>query len=98
MLARIFSLLFILYFVVTSLVMSVLAVLIWLVTRPFDRNLRFLHLFSSFWSSLYVWGMPAWKITIEGKEKIDRSQAYMIVSNHQSMVDILAGFYLFPQS
>ena len=47
MLARIFSLLFILYFVVTSLVMSVLAVLIWLVTRPFDRNLRFLHLFSS---------------------------------------------------
>ena len=33
--------------------------------------------------------MPSfWKITVEGKEKIDKSKTYVIISNHQSEFDI----------
>ena len=39
--------------------------------------------------------MPAWPLSIVGKEKIDRKKVYVIVSNHQSLLDILMYFRLF---
>jgi 1-acyl-sn-glycerol-3-phosphate acyltransferase len=65
------------------------------VTYPFDRRLRLLHLFTCFWGSLYTWTMPAWRIRIEGRDKVRKDKAYMIVSNHQSQLDILIAFRLF---
>ena len=52
-------------------------------------------MFTSFWASLYVWMVPAWKVSITGREKIDPKKTYVIVSNHQSLLDILVSFGLF---
>ncbi|MDJ0887040.1 MAG: lysophospholipid acyltransferase family protein [Desulfobacterales bacterium] len=72
-----------------------LALIIWLTTRWFDRRLVTLHMFTSFWACLYLWIMPAWSLRILGREKIDRRAQYIIVSNHQSQLDILVAFGLF---
>ena len=95
MLNRIISTLFIAYIGITCAFFYVFALLIWLVTRPFDKRLVILHLFSCFWASLYIWTMPAWRISSSGRDKVDWKKTYMVVSNHQSQLDILAAFTLF---
>jgi 1-acyl-sn-glycerol-3-phosphate acyltransferase len=68
---------------------------IWLVSAPFDRRRRLLHQFTCFWASLYTWLNPAWPVRIEGRQKIRRGEAYVMVANHQSLLDILVLFRLF---
>jgi 1-acyl-sn-glycerol-3-phosphate acyltransferase len=91
---RIFSTLFWIFLTVSSLLLFPVAVLIWVLTVPFDRRLTLLHRFTCFWASLYTWLNPVWRITIEGKEKIARDTAYVMVANHQSLLDILVLFRL----
>lgn len=95
MLNRIISTLFIAYIGITCALFYVIALLIWVVTRPFDKRLVILHLYSCFWASLYIWTMPAWRISSSGRDKVDWKKTYMVVSNHQSQLDILAAFTLF---
>ncbi len=71
------------------------ALLIFLLTVWFDPNLKWLHQFTSFWASLYIWLFPPWRVSHSGKEHVDPKSTYIIVSNHQSLVDILAAFTLF---
>ena len=52
-------------------------------------------MFTSFWACLYLWVMPAWSVTAAGREKIRRDTNYIVVSNHQSQLDILVAFRLF---
>lgn len=91
----VFSLLFWFYVFASSLLLFLIALLIWLLTFPFDRRLRVLHLFTSFWGVLYLWTNPFWPLRIEGRENIGRDQVYVMVSNHQSMLDILVLHALF---
>lgn len=95
MFSIIFSIFYWLFITLTSIVMFIFALLIWLFTLPFDRNLRILHQFSSFWASLYTWFNPAWQVSIEGKEHIKKGETYVMVCNHQSAVDIPVLFRLF---
>jgi len=73
----------------------ILALTIWLLTVPFDRRLVWLHMFTSFWACLYLWIVPAWSVTTSGRDKIRRDTTYIVVSNHQSQLDILVAFHLF---
>ena len=66
-----------------------------LLTAPFDRRLVWLHMFTSFWACLYLWIVPAWSVTTAGRDKIRRDATYIVVSNHQSQLDILVAFHLF---
>ena len=95
MLGRLVGYLFLVIVAVTSIPLYLIAVLLRVCTYPFDRRLRFLHLFTCFWASLYTWMMPPWRIRIEGREHVRKNVAYMIVSNHQSQLDILVAFRLF---
>jgi len=90
-----FSVVFWVFLTLTSLLCFPIAVLVWAVTVPFDRRLRALHLFTCFWASLYTWFNPFWPVTIEGKEHIRRDGTYVMVANHQSLLDILVLFRLF---
>lgn len=90
-----FSVLFWTFFVLSCIFMFLVAFLIWLLTVLFDRKLRYLHLFSSFWGHMYIWFNPLWKCRIYGRNKIKQNKTYVIVSNHQSMLDILVLFGLF---
>ncbi len=87
--------LFLCYMAVTSILLFFVALLVWAITAPFDRHLRALHLLTCFWASLYTWSMPAWPVTIKGREKHNSRQTYVIVSNHQSLLDILIFYRLF---
>ncbi|MEA3435999.1 MAG: lysophospholipid acyltransferase family protein, partial [Thermodesulfobacteriota bacterium] len=71
------------------------AILIWLFTVLFDRRLVALHFFTSFWASVYLWIMPAWSVSTKGRKKVKKGRIYMVVSNHQSQLDILVAFRLF---
>ena len=95
MLRRILSLGFWIFVTLTSILLYPVAVLIWAVTAPFDRRKFLLHKFTCFWASLYTWLNPVWPVTIEGGEKIRREEAYVMVANHLSLLDILVIFRLF---
>lgn len=92
---RIFSSLFWLFMVVSSIVLFPIALLLWATTVLFDRRLVLLHRFTCFWASLYTWLNPVWRVRIDGREKIAPNTAYVMVVNHQSLLDILVLFRLF---
>ncbi len=83
------------FVVLSSAVLFPVALIIWAVTAPFDRRRRALHLFTCFWASLYTWLNPAWRVTIHGREHLDRDATYVYVANHLSLLDILVLFRLF---
>jgi len=39
--------------------------------------------------------MPTWNITTSGRKNVQKNQTYMIVCNHQSLLDILVNFRLY---
>src|SRR3989454_1863322 len=95
MLRRALSLVFWLFLAASSIALFPVAVVIWAVTAPFDRRRTLLHQFTCFWASLYTWLNPAWRVRVEGREKIRPHVAYVMVANHQSLLDILVLFRLF---
>lgn len=54
----------------------------------FDKERVALHWASRVWSYGIFRLCPLWKLRVEGREKIDRSRPWVIVTNHQSMLDI----------
>lgn len=86
---------FLAFITLSSILLFLGAVVIWCLTKWFDHRLVILHLYSSFWASIYVWIMPAWHIKRLGKNNIDWSRTYIIISNHQSLLDMLVAFSLF---
>lgn len=89
------SLLFWGFLVLSSLLLFPVAVLVWAVTAPFDRQLVWLHRFTCLWASLYTWTNPAWRVSVEGRERIRPDETYVMVANHLSLLDILVLFRLF---
>ena len=81
--------------VITIIIIFPLYLTIWVLTVLFDKKLITVHFVTSLWASLYTWINPWWKITIENRENLKNNKAYIIISNHQSMLDILVLFRLF---
>jgi 1-acyl-sn-glycerol-3-phosphate acyltransferase len=63
--------------------------IIWLVVLPFDRERLVTHWILMYQSLILVSLIPIWKIKIEGREKAVKGTTYVIISNHQSLLDIL---------
>jgi 1-acyl-sn-glycerol-3-phosphate acyltransferase len=87
-----YNLLFWPYLVASCAVLFVPALALFLVTFAWDRHLRLLHRYTSAWGAHYVTRAPLVPVVIEGRERVRPDAAYVYVSNHQSMVDILAVF------
>jgi len=92
---RLLSLGFWVFVTLSSIAIFPVALLVWALTVLFDRKLVVLHRFTCLWASLYTWLNPAWRVHIEGREKIRDDTAYVMVANHQSLLDILVLFRLF---
>lgn len=95
MLNRLVASLYIAFIFLTSAVFFLVAVVIFALTCPVDRRLVLLHRFTCLWASLYIWVFPPWSVRVMGREHIEPGTTYVMVSNHQSMVDILVVFLLF---
>ncbi|WP_373046813.1 lysophospholipid acyltransferase family protein [Vulgatibacter sp.] len=91
----IFSLLFWIFFAISSALLFCVALVIFLVTLPFDPKGRVQHLFSCAWAQLYFWVNPTWRLHVQGREKLPWRSAAVIVANHQSLGDILVLFGLY---
>ncbi len=78
----------------SSIILFPAAIVIWLITMPFDSRRYYLHQFSCTWSNLAFWLNPLWRLKVAGREKINKKGTYVIVSNHQSGADILVLFTL----
>jgi 1-acyl-sn-glycerol-3-phosphate acyltransferase len=62
---------------------------IWFITFPFDNERRLMHWWLVCQSNLFSRGIPLWKIIVEGRENAKKGASYVIISNHQSMMDVL---------
>ena len=89
------TIIFWIFFALTMVLMFFPALLIWLITLPFDRNRKVLHIYSCFWGSLYTWLNPFLKVKIEGREKLEKGRSYVYCPNHNSMMDIVILYRLF---
>ncbi len=83
------------YFVVSSLILTPIGILIKVLTFIPDRNLRILSKFSCFWGAQYIWVIPIWRLKIIDRNKINDRKVQILVSNHQSLADILVMNSLF---
>lgn len=66
-----------------------LSMLLWLVTWPFDRERILMHWWLVVQGNIIIWLIPLWKITTEGRGNAEKGKAYVIISNHQSMLDVM---------
>lgn len=66
-----------------------LAAPLWLLTMPFDRSQRVLHLFVTTWVFQYLKIWPGWTVRVTGRERLPKG-ACVYVANHQSMADVVA--------
>lgn len=56
---------------------------------PFDKQRKAVHA-NCFWLADAIAGLsPLWRVNIRGLENIDKTKTYVIVSNHQSIADII---------
>ncbi|WP_220718863.1 lysophospholipid acyltransferase family protein [Agarivorans litoreus] len=95
MLLKLLSLIILSFIALSSALFFIIACLIFIFTAPFDKRLVCLHYFTCAWASLYLIIVPHWQVRRLGLQHIDKKQAYVIVSNHQSGLDILLSFALF---
>ena len=71
------------------------ALIVFALTAAVDRRRVALHLYSSAWASFYVRVNPLWRVRVEGRERLPRHGAAVLVANHASLIDILVLFGLF---
>ena len=95
MLAKFGSAVYWVFLSLSSVVLFFGALLLWIITLPFDRRGVLLHKYTCFWAALYTWLNPMWQVSIEGRQHLNRKQAYVMVANHLSLLDIFVLFRLF---
>lgn len=83
------------YFILSSILLTPIGLIIYLFSLLFDRKLRFLHLFSCFWGAQYIWVVPLWSLQIYDRDKFKKGRNYIVISNHQSLADIIVIYSLF---
>jgi 1-acyl-sn-glycerol-3-phosphate acyltransferase len=92
---RLFSVVYWAFFVLTLPFLFGIALLVFLVTLPFDRRRLLLHQWSCLWGTFYVALNPWWRVRVIGREKVPWDGAAVLVANHLSLLDILVVYALF---
>jgi len=54
-----------------------------------DPRRRISHTLASLWGRLTFLAVPWWQLTVTGRSHIDPRRPYILVANHQSLLDIL---------
>jgi len=89
-LQKLYSILAWITMALTSIVITPFFLLVWLCTFWWDRRRVAAHFMGIFWAWHYQSLIVFWKIRFEGREKIPWKRPVVMVSNHRSLVDILA--------
>jgi len=75
--------------IVLILVLFVVMAFLSLVLFPFDRKRKLVHAQCFWWTDAVTALNPYWDVQIGGLENIDPRRTYVVVSNHQSLADIV---------
>ncbi|MDR1170697.1 MAG: 1-acyl-sn-glycerol-3-phosphate acyltransferase [Prevotellaceae bacterium] len=75
-------------FIVDAIILMIINLVVFAVTYPFDTKRKVIHACSYYWGLHYLWVNPFWKLDYVCRANIDPKKSYVIVSNHQSMLDI----------
>ncbi|MFH1457766.1 MAG: lysophospholipid acyltransferase family protein [Candidatus Omnitrophota bacterium] len=75
----------ILLIVILFLAMAFLSIVLY----PFDRKRKIVHAQCFWWADAVTALNPYWDVKVTGLENIDPKRAYVAVSNHQSLADIV---------
>src|SRR5204863_8769740 len=86
----IYNLLYWPYLLLSCAVLFFPALLLWLVTLPFDPRQRILGWYTTGWGAHYLTRAPLVVVTVERRRRIPVDRPAVYVSNHRSSVDILA--------
>ena len=87
----------IIYYIVVAaawLVLYLLSVVAFVLCYPFDKKRAVVHKLSEWLTDTVFIFAPGMRREVIGVENIDPKQAYVVVLNHQSMVDILSIYNL----
>lgn len=79
---------------ITSVIITPFFLLVWVCTFWWDRRRVAAHFMGTFWAWHYQSLVPFWKLHLEGREKIPWNRPVVLVSNHRSLIDILALYKL----
>ncbi len=71
--------------VILFLVMAFFSIILY----PFDRKRKIVHAQCFWWTDAVTALNPYWDVKVSGLENIDHHKTYVVVSNHQSMADIV---------
>ncbi len=82
------------FFLLTIILFFPFIFIFWILIFPLDKDHINFHFFTARLANIYIVVNPWWKLSIEGKEKIDQKKKYIIISNHQSLLDILTLYQL----
>jgi len=82
-------------FALVCFVMFLGATVCFVLTVPFDRRRLIQHLYSCFWAQIMFYLNPFWRLHIEGRAKLPWRGSAVLVSNHESLGDILVLFGLY---
>jgi 1-acyl-sn-glycerol-3-phosphate acyltransferase len=82
-------------FATVCFVMFLGATVCFVVTVPFDRRRIIQHLYSCFWAQIMFYLNPWWRMRVEGRSKLPWRGPAVLVSNHESLGDILVVFGLY---
>ena len=66
-----------------------LSISIWLLTYPFDHERSIMHWWLVVQGTILSKLIPFWKVRVTDRKKAKRGEAYVIISNHQSILDIV---------
>ena len=74
------------FYLISVILNTLILALIIIAISPFDRKGNLVHFVGKFWSLLNIY-LSGTRLAIKGKEKIEKGRTYIVMSNHQSLVD-----------
>ncbi|MBI5009275.1 MAG: 1-acyl-sn-glycerol-3-phosphate acyltransferase [Bacteroidia bacterium] len=75
--------------IILILVLFPVSFIIWLIVLPFDKDRRVIHRILIWQSRVSIFLLPVKSVRKEGKAKAVNGKTYVVISNHQSILDIL---------
>jgi len=77
------------YDVILTIVLFFVVLFFEIVLYPFDKKRKVAHRQCFWWADAVIRLNPFWKLKVRGLENIDHNKVYVVISNHQSMADIV---------
>ncbi len=90
----VFTFLYYIYVLILCILLLVVSAVALVLTYPFDKPRRIVHELSRAAVIAFLRLAPCWRYKISGMENVDKKKRYVIVMNHQSMVDIPSLYFV----